>query len=161
MTEKYLIISGYQGIGKSTIAGKDLCIDLESSFFHNETNWWDKYSCVAVDLASQGYTVLVSCHNKVRETIWVSTALYQNIQKAIIIPNPSLYEEWTNKLEQRYLQTKKDKDFRAWQRTKYYFKEDIAEIMDNYAPIYTIDSMDYKLSDIIAKIRNEVGRSLT
>ena len=75
-----MIITGYQGIGKSTLASKyDKIIDLESSSFWKTEevygvekrtrpdDWYVYYCQIALDLSKHGYTVFVSCHPKVRE----------------------------------------------------------------------------------------------
>ena len=70
-----MIITGYQGIGKSTLARKDKnIIDLESSSFwkydkscNSKTrceDWYVYYCQVAMDLSRQGYTVFVSVIKK-------------------------------------------------------------------------------------------------
>ena len=75
-----MIIIGYQGIGKSTLAASELkYIDLESSnfwFYDSETkqkvrhsNWYEMYCNVAENLSRQGYIVFVSSHQPVRERL--------------------------------------------------------------------------------------------
>ena len=74
---KGLIICGYPGIGKSSIAGWNNCIDLESSYFSRDekgfalcdTDWVTRYCKLAFDLARQGFTVLLSCHELVRNQL--------------------------------------------------------------------------------------------
>ena len=66
-----MIVIGYQGIGKSTLAARNLkYIDLESSNFWfddpetkqrvRHSNWYEMYFNVAEDLSRQGYVVFVS-----------------------------------------------------------------------------------------------------
>lgn len=62
-----MIYSGYPGIGKSTIAGKYNCIDLESSNFGKESGWEKIYCQVAKDLSDQGYNVFVSTRKQLDE----------------------------------------------------------------------------------------------
>lgn len=71
-----MIITGYQGIGKSTLARKENnVIDLESASFWNYENgnktrpddWYVYYCQVAEHLSKQGYIVFVSCHQQVRD----------------------------------------------------------------------------------------------
>ena len=68
-----MIISGYQGIGKSTLAGKNNCIDLESGNFwvgrKRSDDWYKIYCNIAVHLSRQGYTVFVSSHEVVRKEL--------------------------------------------------------------------------------------------
>ena len=74
--EENMIITGYQGIGKSTLANKrpDI-IDLESSCFWKTENgvktrpddWYVYYCQMAEHLSRRGYIVFVSYHPEVRE----------------------------------------------------------------------------------------------
>lgn len=84
---KGLIMIGYQGIGKSSCAGKNDCIDLESSTFWFEgsrsENWYIPYCNIAMDLANQGYTVFTSSHKVVREQL-ASMPLMPNVGKVVI-----------------------------------------------------------------------------
>ena len=77
-----LIICGYPGVGKSSIAGWHNCIDLESSFFSHRADipqkldyWVPQYCQVAIDLALQGYTVFTSTHHAVIEYFKKSSKL--------------------------------------------------------------------------------------
>lgn len=48
-----MIYVGYPCIGKTSIAGKNNFIDLESSLFNNGSdNWAKTYADVAIDLSS-------------------------------------------------------------------------------------------------------------
>ena len=59
-----MIISGYQGIGKSSLAGKNNCIDLESGNFwvdgKRADDWYKQYCQIANHLTEQGYRVFFS-----------------------------------------------------------------------------------------------------
>ena len=58
-----MIISGYQGIGKSSLAGSHNCIDLESGNFWidgvRDNDWYKPYCKIANHLSEQGYIVFV------------------------------------------------------------------------------------------------------
>ena len=64
---------GYQGIGKSSCAGKNDCIDLESGSFwvdgKRAEEWYIPYCQIAMHLANQGYTVFTSSHKVVRDQL--------------------------------------------------------------------------------------------
>ena len=53
-----MIYVGYQGIGKSSLGGTDKYIDLESSNFKHEDDWYKTYCDVAISLSKQGYDVV-------------------------------------------------------------------------------------------------------
>lgn len=61
------IICGFAGIGKSTLA-KEVpgVVDLESTPFEKD---FDRYAKVAEHMANNGYTVLLSCHKRLREKL--------------------------------------------------------------------------------------------
>jgi len=62
-----MIFCGYAGVGKSTAARKLLgVVDLESTPFQRD---WETYARVAKHMSDQGYVVLVSCHNELREEL--------------------------------------------------------------------------------------------
>lgn len=56
-----MIFIGYQGIGKSTLAGYNRYIDLESGNFwingKRDENWYIPYCNIAEHLSEQGYRV--------------------------------------------------------------------------------------------------------
>lgn len=97
-----MIIIGYQGIGKSTLAGKNKCIDLESGnfwFYDLETyqkvrhnDWYVPYCNIANHLSEQGYTVFTSSHEVVRNELKKSKE-----DVFIIYPSIELKDEWIKK----------------------------------------------------------------
>ena len=95
---KGLVIIGYQGIGKSSLAGWNKCIDLESGNFFvgnkRADDWYIPYCQTALNIANQGYTVFVSSHKEVRE--FLSTApLPENVARVVVIcPRRTLRDEW-------------------------------------------------------------------
>ena len=72
-----MIIVGYQGIGKSSLAGVGNCIDLESSNFwingKRDPEWYKPYCKIADHLSKQGYTVFTSSHEVVRRELMFCT----------------------------------------------------------------------------------------
>lgn len=61
------IICGFAGIGKSTAAKKlPGVVDLESTPFNRN---WDLYADVAIHMSTNGYTVLLSMHKELRDTL--------------------------------------------------------------------------------------------
>lgn len=149
-----MIIIGYQGIGKSTLAGRDKCIDLESSNFwvngKRAEDWYIPYCQIANHLSEQGYTVFVSSHSVVREE------LKKSQEKVIVIcPNPNLKDEWIKKLEDRYLCTKLEKDYKAWKNAEDRYLENINELTDGTFTWCYISDMNYSLQFIISLLQVE------
>lgn len=163
-----MIIVGYPGIGKSTICGANKgIIDLESSFFGSLPFWDIVYVSVAIDLATQGYDVLVSSHERVINTL----AMYdrKGIEVGVIFPDASeeMREKWTQKLRKRYEQSRENKDipfavvkknYRALSRAEQYYQSDIQNLMsmDTGSDFhkYIIHDIDYDLESIIKEIKN-------
>ena len=143
-----MIISGYQGIGKSSLAGKNNCIDLESGNFwvdgKRADDWYKPYCQIANHLSQQGYTVFVSSHEVVRRELEKSKEPVY-----VIFPAIDLKDEWIKKLEDRYNNTKLDQDYRALMNAKDRYKENITELMQGNLKFYEITRINYHLDDII------------
>lgn len=111
-----MIYTGYQGIGKSSLAKKiPNVIDLESSNFYVDgykngrpENWYKIYATIAKHLSDQGKIVFISTHKPLREYM-----NEQGIEFTAIFPCKDLKEEWLEKLYTRYETTQSFKDFRA------------------------------------------------
>lgn len=172
---KGLIVCGYPGVGKSSIAGWNKCIDLESSYFSHRpaydthdstfvnipvrTDVWAKQYCpIAIDLANQGFIVMTSCHRPVIE--YFMSAIYpKNVSGAVIFaPDHRYKKEWIDRLTERYNKTGLQKDERALTRAIQYFDEDMAFLNNCGLPICTPAALDYDLKDyinyIVAKKEN-------
>ena len=147
-----MIIIGYQGIGKSTLAGCDNCIDLESGNFwidgKRDDNWYIPYCNIAEHLSNQGFTVFVSSHQVVRDR------LSQSDEATItVFPSLDLREEWTERLKERWEQSGLDKDYRAYMNAYVRYHDNIKELM-NYKCTHIIHDMDYDLLEIVRELRN-------
>lgn len=156
-----MIITGYQGIGKSTLARKENnIIDLESASFWNYENgnktrpddWYVYYCQVAEHLSKQGYTVFVSCHAEVRKYL----ALHTTEKFCAIFPDPKIKEDWLKRLEDRYNNSKSDKDLRAWEHAKNSFDNDIQTLINEcwygneyYNNAVFIDDINYDLQELV------------
>lgn len=89
-----MIICGFAGIGKSTLAKKvNGVVDLESTPFNKD---WNKYIDVAEHMDRQGYTVLLSCHKELREKLQE-----RNIQYICVLPNKELKDEYMKRYSDR------------------------------------------------------------
>lgn len=169
--KKGLIICGYPGIGKSSIAGWNNCIDLESSYFSRSKDdcalsaneWVWKYCELAIDLAGQGFTVLVSSHEGVRNYL-NDKIRYRSLSRCYIpivvfCPRPDMKESWAIRLVNRCVKSGSDKDLRAlvscikdWDTNMKQMKE-----KEQVLPIYCPMSIDYDLRDYILQIRKKEG----
>ena len=164
-----MIITGYQGIGKSTLAKEFFnVIDLESTNFWNYENpihktgtktrpedWYIYYCQIAEDLSRQGYTVFVSCHPQVRK--WLS----ENGQEKFcaIFPCLSIKQQWLDKLYDRYTSSHLEKDLRAYEHAKSVYDNDIAVLLDEaeegyFNSVSIIEDLSYSLYDIVDNLRN-------
>lgn len=161
-----MIVIGYQGIGKSTLAAKSLrYIDLESSSFwfdDPETkqkirhgNWYEMYCNVAEDLSRQGYTVFVSSHQPVRERLSKSDEYV-----IACVPALDLKDEWIERLRSRYENSGLEKDYKAYMNAVDSFTENVTEIMNSGFDVLEIRDMNYDLKTILESINPE-GKSFT
>lgn len=143
-----MIIVGYQGIGKSTLAGTNNCIDLESGNFwvdgKRADDWYKPYCQIANHLSEQGYTVFTSSHEVVRKE------LEKSKEKVFVVcPSINLQDEWIRKLKARYESTGLDKDFKALANAEDRYRENIAGLLNGNLKCYKITSMDYNLKQIV------------
>ena len=157
-----MIITGYQGIGKSTLAAKnDKIIDLESSSFWkidkngNRTrpdDWYIYYCQVAQYLSKQGYIVFVSCHPEVRN--WLS--VHNEEKFCAIFPDLSIKEDWLNRLKDRLNISNSEKDLRAYMHAKAYYDNDIKRLwhesqynVEYYRNVAIIKDINYDLQELV------------
>lgn len=155
-----MVIVGYQGIGKSTLAkNANGFIDLESSnFFINgvrSPDWYVPYCKIALNLSAQGYDVFVSSHQVVRDYL----ADEHNHDLLIICPSKDLKNQWIKKLEDRYNSTGLDKDYKAWKNAECRYEENIDELLnqEGFGNFIVIGSMDYDLKDQIDSYKEAFG----
>lgn len=153
-----MIVIGYQGIGKSTLAGRNnRFIDLESGNFwvdgKRADDWYKPYCQIAEHLSQQGYVVFTSSHQVVRDQLRGST-------ETVILAYPSigLKDFWIKKLEQRYQKTGLEKDYKALMNAKDRFEENIRELSeDKMFSHMTLGSMDYDLEAALIHWQNTQG----
>lgn len=156
-----MIVIGYQGIGKSTLAARNLkYIDLESSNFWfddpetkqrvRHSNWYEMYCNVAEDLSKQGYFVFVSSHQPVRERLLKSKEYV-----IACVPALELKDQWIEKLHMRYETSGLEKDYKAYMNAADRFTENITEIMDSGFELLEIKYTTYDLKKLIEdKVRD-------
>lgn len=161
-----MIVIGYQGIGKSTLASKSLrYIDLESSSFwfdDPETKqkirhvmWYAMYCNVAEDLSRQGYTVFISSHQPVREML-----LKSDEYTIACVPALDLKDKWIEKLRSRYENSGLEKDYKAYMNAIDGFTENVTEIMRSGFDVLEIKDMNYDLKKLL-EVCERGGRRLT
>ncbi len=148
-----MIVIGYQGIGKSTLAKKNIqCIDLESWNFwimgKRIDEWYIPYCKIAVDLSAQGYVVFVSSHEVVRKCLSVNqNGVTQQIY--VCYPLLGLKDEWIAKLEDRYQKSHLEKDYKAWRNAVERYDENIMEIANSGFMELPIMNMNYDLEQMV------------
>lgn len=157
-----MIIIGYPGIGKSTLAGRESgCIDLESSDFKQlfpDGKWVEPYCMMAEILARQGFTVFVSSHEAVR-------SCFHNRETpnvGMIYPSLDLRHEWIHKLLERANLSHLEKDTMAYKRAEACSLLDIRRMKaeSNYWPTHEISSMYYDLLKIVDMLERKNRRGV-
>lgn len=145
------IVVGYQGIGKSSLAGVgNGYIDLESGNFwvNNQRNkdWYIIYCNIAEHLAQQGYTVFTSSHDVVRKQL-----LNYNTKRVLVYPSLAIKSQWINKLQQRYDSSGFNKDYKALMNAKDRYDDNIKELMNEEGFEHiVINDMDYILYNLLS-----------
>ena len=147
-----MIVIGYQGIGKSTLANKDLrFVDLESGNFwvdgKHADDWYKPYCQIAEHLSQQGYNVFVSSHEVVRNRL----RKYSNEQLCVVFPSVELKDQWIDKLKKRFESTKLEKDYKAWMNAEDRYTENINELKNSGISYIEIKDINYSLEDILTK----------
>ena len=154
-----MIVVGYQGIGKSTLAGRDYkYIDLESGNFwidgERADDWYKPYCKIAEHLSEQGYIVFVSSHEVVRQY------LVENSRELVVLVYPStlLKSAWIDKLEQRYAKSGLEKDYKALTNAKYSYVENIKELQESCIEYkLEINKPSYDLESMLIHLKNQIG----
>ena len=146
-----MIIIGYQGIGKSTLA-KDSrkYIDLESGNFwvngERDEQWYKPYCNIANHLSAQGYTVFTSSHKEIREELKNSNEIVK-----IVFPALELKTDWLIRLTNRYNESMLEKDYKALINASLYYEDNINDLMNEPFDKIVINNIDYNLRELIEK----------
>ena len=151
-----MIIIGFPGIGKSTLSyNNDKFVDLESSYFKNpdvrNEGWVIEYCQCAVYLSLHGFIVFVSSHKAVRDCL---AKIHISEPIAYIFPSERIKEQWVKKLEDRYMNSGLDKDYRAFIRARDHYDDDIRELYadDGISYKWIITNINYNLEEEIDKL---------
>lgn len=164
-----VIVCGYQGIGKSSAARAiQNVIDLESSCFYGadeETrpeDWAYFYVKIAIDQALRGNDVFLSCHESVREQLYLQYHELCDedrtyVAPLVIIPAIELKEEWGHRLLDRYFISLEPKDRKAYEFHSKEFETSINDLIFNTLlplPTIFIRDINYDLRDLIYNYLN-------
>ena len=133
MNNQGMVIVGYQGIGKSTLAKNGSgYIDLESGNFwvdgKRSDDWYIPYCNIALHLAQQGYIVFTSSHQVVRDYLVEHKG---DVKVGLCFPTHTLKGQWIKKLEDRYNNTKLDKDYKAWKNAVDRYEDNTTELAES------------------------------
>lgn len=160
---KGLIICGYPGVGKSSVAGWKNCVDLESSYFSHDdmgysldsNAWVPRYCEVAMDLARQGFTVLCSTHTDVINYFEnLSLSLPEQVGRIVIFyPRLWMKGRWIEKLKKRYQDNPSEKNRRAYEHALRYFDNDLEFLGAASLPCFRPKSMEYDFKKYILLTR--------
>ena len=153
-----MIIFGYQGIGKSTLANSpsgESYIDLESSMFrtpmHPERSedWFQAYGNIVCGLNKMGRNVFSACHQQIRDYI-ASEKDLNGVIAVICYPSIELREEWLYRLRQRWIDTKLPKDKAALDYAEASYSSSIKALnRDTNYDHLILNNMDYDLQAIL------------
>lgn len=155
-----MIVIGYQGVGKSTLAAKNLrCIDLESSSFKGKDgvrppDWYETYCSMAEDLSRQGYIVFTSSHEVVRNRLKDSTE-----EVFVCYPAAELKDAWIRRLEKRFLQTLLNKDYVALANADACYEANIREIEQSGFRALVIDDPTLSLEDLLPRVVEDLEQT--
>lgn len=88
-----MIICGFPGTGKSTMAKFSQWVDLESTPFEKD---WERYAKVAKHMSDNGYTIMVSTHKEL-------LAMFEQMEVPymVIIPPTADKEIYLHRYEMR------------------------------------------------------------
>ena len=146
-----MIIIGYPGVGKTSLAGRyNQYIDLESSNWNSPDNtkpdmWWWSYGKVAEDLSRQGYRVFVSCHPSVQKYFEES-----NEYVMVLYPSSELKEEWIKRVADRYERDRSMKNLAALNNVELYYDKQIKSLDDSsFENKLVLKDMNYTLDNEI------------
>jgi nucleoside-triphosphatase THEP1 len=146
-----MIIIGYPGVGKTSLAGRyHQYIDLESSHFNDAfgekpSGWFIPYCKVAEDLSKQGYRVFVSCHKEVQEYFNKS-----NEYVIVLYPTIELKEQWLDRVKRRFNNDPSMKNKKAMENVEKYWNMQINSLRNSpFKNKLVLGDMNYTLDNEI------------
>ncbi len=170
-----MIVMGYQGIGKSTLARKNLrYVDLESSYFrfsgldncrvHSNNEKKENLVNGILDLVAEFekenlYEVYCNvAENLSRQGYTVFVSSHQPVRERLLkseeyvivcVPTLNLKDKWIERLRLRYENSGLEKDYKAYMNAKDCFTENVNEIMRSGFDVLEIEDMDYDLKKLL------------
>lgn len=161
-----MIIVGYQGIGKSTTAkNNNRFIDLESGNFwvddRRSDDWYKTYVNIAMHISDQKHYVFMSSHKVVRDELVKRVAARatsddNKITLTLTYPSLDLKDKWIDRLFQRFIISKLDKDYKAYINAKEMYEANIIDMMNERMFHHiVIDKIPYSLDNLISNYRGE------
>lgn len=146
-----MIIIGYPGVGKTSLAGRyHQYIDLESSHFNDSfgekrPGWFITYCRIAEDLSRQGYRVFVSCHKEVQEYFSKS-----NEYVIVLYPSLKLKGQWLDRVKNRFENEPSIKNAKALANVDEYYDTHIKSLMNSpFENKLVLSDMNYTLDNEI------------
>ena len=146
-----MIIIGYPGVGKTSLAGRyNQYIDLESSHFNDAfgqkpDGWFIPYCKVAEDLSRQGYRVFVSCHKEVQEYFNKSDEYVM-----VLYPAMKLKEQWLDRVKRRFENDPSMKNKKAMENVEKYWDIQINSLRNSpFENKLVLGNMNYTLDNEI------------
>ena len=142
-----MILIGYPGVGKTSLAGRyNQFIDLESSYFNDSfgekrPGWFITYCRIAEDLSRQGYRVFVSCHKEVQEYFSKS-----NEYVIVLYPALELKEQWFDRVKRRFENDPSMKNKKAMENVERYWDIQINSLRNSpFENKLVLGDMNYTL----------------
>lgn len=144
------IIVGFPCVGKSSL--KEMgWIDLRSDCFWigeegkkiRPEGWYESYCNVAIDLAGQGYNVLVPSHEAVRRYL-----KSRGVDYIVVYPDPSLKDQWIQKCRDRYIENPNRETLSAYEAVRDHWDSFMEDLSSEESAI-VIKYMNYSLKRMI------------
>lgn len=151
MNKTGLIVIGYQGIGKTSLASdiSNRVIDFESSLFKNSSgyrdpDWYKIYCRQAVSIAKQGFIVCTSSHITVSDEFRIINDPQVDI--LLVYPSLELKELWIQKLAVRSITNPSEKNTAAFLNAYGTYDSSIRDLSRiGYFNHLELDDLDYNL----------------
>lgn len=155
--ENGMILIGFPGVGKSTLAYHcDNVIDLESSLFNIDgekiENWVIPYCNLARWLSHCGFTVCVSSHEEIRRELERKPGQRQ----VLIYPSLELKDKWIDKLKVRNDAAQNEKTRRSYEYVRDNYESAVNSMMRQPDWIFRhviISNMGYYLFNLLKNLQ--------